>query len=174
METKGAAAVLVRIRAYMALHRISKTQFGMLAVNSPSLVDRLENGNSPRVTTIHRIDQVLAFPPPARFLPRSRATRLATRARARAEENLQIAAAATQARTDDPFEQAKRHLQQRGFPVFSATVIDPADTARTYVGQRPLFADELVRMAERYGFKPGAPACAPLPPAAQPCAAAAR
>lgn len=138
--------------AYMLQHGLSETQFGVMAAREPALMATLRRGRHPRAGKEAQIRALLAGPPSAST--RSRATRLAERARATVAAAAAIEVEAKAHRLGDPVQQAKRHIQAQGFAVFSASVVDPAKTG-WQVGTKPdpLTDDELIAMARRRGWE---------------------
>lgn len=142
--------LLEQVEAYILRYRVADSLFGQMVNNEPALVRTLRGGRRCGDRILNKIVTFLDKPPPARSRRGAyRRTKLETK-RADVED-----AAAALRRQTDPVELAKRHLQQRGYRVFSAAVIDPYRDGWV-VGNRPepLNDNDLITLALQRGFQP--------------------
>lgn len=154
MATRGLLrpqpTLLERVEAYMQRYGLAPTQFGMIANREPALVKTLRKGRVCRGRVLAKVLETLEKPPPSSS---RRGTRLAILYRRAKIHNSRTEAAAILDREKDPTEQAKRHLQRKGYRVFAMSVIDPLQDGWV-VGNKPqpLTDHQLQGMARRYGW----------------------
>lgn len=166
MNQTGGIPLLDEIRAFCRQHRIQPSQFGALAVRSPSLVIGLEQGRNLRPETVRRIRVVLDGGDPgavgsvrrimaaniaANYV--SRGTRIArgyAKAKAR---NMAAEQASALHRATDPVEQAKLVIRRAGWACFEAAITRPEYHGQFFIGSRLVTREGLLEFAERHGWR---------------------
>lgn len=148
MQQRG-ETLLEEIMAFCGRYDIAQTQFGSMAVHSPSLVARIRAGKPLRPRTVERIRKFMALGNPR---PRSRFSNTARiYARAKAA-NMRMERAAEAQRDTDPLEQAKRVIRRAGFHCFEAAIVQPRHHGKFYLGARLVTEAELFEFARRKGW----------------------
>lgn len=141
--------LLERIEGYVLRYGLADTQFGQMVNREPGLLKTLRNG---RQCGQGVLDKILAFiTKPPRY--HTRGSRIAAAYRRAKAATIRSEAEAKLHRATDPLEQAKQHLQRRGYNVFQASVVDPfLDGWVVGAKPDPLNDNELLDLARRRGW----------------------
>jgi hypothetical protein len=120
----GGKTLLDEILAFCRRHQMPKTQFGSMAIRSPSLVDSMIRGRRLRPKTEKRIREFMAADPPKSV---SRRASVARKYAAAVRRTMQVESAAREFRAIDPVEQAKTAIRKARFHCFEAEITRPSE-----------------------------------------------
>ena len=141
--------MLDQINEFCERWDLTKTQFGSMAVRSPSLVDSLRRGRNLRPVTIEKITAFIAAGDPRPATPRNSRARAYMRAKSR---NKREEAAAKLFRATDQTEQAKRFIRSRAWTCFEAEILRPHEHGKFYIGKMLVTKAEMLAFARKHGW----------------------
>jgi hypothetical protein len=132
---------------------LTKTKFGLLAANSPQLVDNIRAGRGVGEKLERRIREFMDQGDPGIAVRSGRS--VVRKQRATIARNMAQAQVDASFRMTDETEQAKTFLRQQHLVVFNAEIIDPRALGMFRIGIRTVSREQLIETARRHGWKQG-------------------